>query len=134
MNASPSLDDRLDEAARAEDPRAAVSVVLRETYDAARARAERKLDGGMKGRDVARLYATAADEMLAGLWRVATQTLWPTSPVEAERLALVAVGGYGRGVLAPHSDLDLLFLRSSKATPRGEQVIQFVLYLSLIHI
>src|SRR5450830_1151501 len=129
MNASPSLDDRLDEAARAEDPRAAVSVVLRETYDAARARAERKLDGGMKGRDVARLYAAAADEMLAGLWRVATQTLWPTSPVEAERLALVAVGGYGRGVLAPHSDLDLLFLRSSKATPRGEQVIQFVLYV-----
>ncbi|MCW0047013.1 [protein-PII] uridylyltransferase [Brevundimonas sp. BT-123] len=129
MNASPSLDDRLDEAARAEDPRAAVSVVLRETYDAARARAERKLDGGMKGRDVARLYAAAADEMLAGLWRVATQALWPTSPVEAERLALVAVGGYGRGVLAPHSDLDLLFLRSSKATPRGEQVIQFVLYV-----
>ena len=37
--ASPSLDDRLDEAAAAQDPRAAVSFVLRETYDAARARA-----------------------------------------------------------------------------------------------
>ena len=61
----PSLDDRLDEAARAKDPRAAVSVVLREAYDVARARAERKLDGGMKGREVARLYARAADDMLS---------------------------------------------------------------------
>ena len=97
----PSLDDRLDEAARAKDPRAAVSVVLREAYDVARDRAERKLDGGMKGREVARLYARAADDMLSALWRVATEVLFPVSPVESERLSLVAVGGYGRGVLAP---------------------------------
>lgn len=129
MTASPSLDDRLDEAARAGDPRAAVASVLRDSYDAARARAERKLDGGLNGREVARLYATAADDMLAALWRVATQTLHPVSPVECERLSLVAVGGYGRGVLAPYSDLDLLFLRPGKPTPRGERVIEFILYV-----
>ena len=89
---SPSLDDRLDEAAAAQDPRAAVSFVLREAYDAARARAERKLDAGLKGREVARLYAAAADEMLAALWRVATQTLFPVSAVESERLSLVRWG------------------------------------------
>jgi len=130
MTAAPtSLDDRLDEAARTPDPRAAVAAVLRESYDAARARAERRLDAGAPGREVARLYAAAADEMLSSLWRVATQGLWPISPVEAERLSLVAVGGYGRGVLAPFSDLDLLFLRPGKPTPRGERVIEFVLYV-----
>lgn len=127
--APPSLDDRLDEAAAAQDPRAAVSFVLREAYDAARTRAERKLDAGSKGREVARLYAAAADDMLKALWRVATETLFPVSLVESERLSLVAVGGYGRGVLAPFSDLDLLFLRPAKATPRGESVIEFVLYV-----
>ena len=130
MTAAPtSVDDRLDEAARTPDPRAAVAGVLREIYDVDRARAERRLDAGAPGREVARLYAAAADEMLASLWRVATQVLWPVSPVEAERLSLVAVGGYGRKVLAPFSDLDLLFLRPGKPTPRGERVIAFVLYV-----
>ena len=128
-DASTPLDDRLVEAARAQDPRAAVAALLKDRYDAARARAQRKLEAGMNGRDVARLYAAAADEMLTALWAVATETLWPVSPVESERLALVAVGGYGRRVLAPFSDLDLLFLRPGKATPRAEKVIEFVLYV-----
>ena len=130
MTASPPiLDDRLVEAARSPDPRTAVAAELKARYDAARAKAERKLETGMNGRDVARLYAAAADEMLTTLWALATEVLHPVSAVESERLALVAVGGYGRRVLAPHSDLDVLFLRSARATPRGEAVVEFVLYV-----
>ena len=125
--ATPTLDDLLEAAARGDDPRAAVAAVLKETYAAARTRAERRLSAGAKGRDVARLYAAAADEMLGALWTVATKVLWPVSVVESERLSLVAVGGYGRRVLAPYSDLDLLFLRPAKATPRSEKVVEFVL-------
>ncbi|MBX6322773.1 MAG: [protein-PII] uridylyltransferase [Rhodospirillaceae bacterium] len=51
------------------------------------------------------------------------------NPSVGERLSIVAGGGYGRGELAPHSDLDLLFLHPYKRTPHGEQVIEYMLYL-----
>ncbi|MEI6158679.1 MAG: [protein-PII] uridylyltransferase [Roseococcus sp.] len=43
--------------------------------------------------------------------------------------ALVATGGYGRGVLAPHSDIDLLFLTHREPGPRTRRMIEFMLYL-----
>ncbi len=43
--------------------------------------------------------------------------------------ALVATGGYGRGVLAPHSDIDLLFLSHKDPGPRTRRLVEFLLYL-----
>jgi [protein-PII] uridylyltransferase len=60
----------------------------------------------------------------------ADQRIYPAAnPSAAERLGVVATGGYGRGELAPLSDIDLLFLRPYKQTPRGEQIVEFMLYL-----
>ena len=50
------------------------------------------------------------------------------NPSAAERLALVATGGYGRRELAPFSDIDLLFLLPYKITPSGEQAVETILY------
>ncbi|HEX5079455.1 MAG TPA: [protein-PII] uridylyltransferase, partial [Geminicoccaceae bacterium] len=50
------------------------------------------------------------------------------NPTAGERLAVVAVGGYGRGEMAPHSDIDLLFLHPYKRTPHSEQMIEYLLY------
>jgi len=46
-----------------------------------------------------------------------------------ERVAIIAVGGYGRGEMAPHSDLDIAFLTPFRPTPWCEQVIEAMLYL-----
>ena len=51
------------------------------------------------------------------------------TPTTGERISIVAIGGYGRGELAPMSDLDLLFLLPYKPTPSTEQVVEFMLYV-----
>jgi [protein-PII] uridylyltransferase len=51
------------------------------------------------------------------------------NPTRAERLLLVALGGYGRGEMAPHSDVDIAFVTPWKPTGWTEQVIESILYL-----
>lgn len=51
------------------------------------------------------------------------------NPTEAERIAVLGVGGYGRAEMAPHSDVDLLFLTPWKITPWAESVIETMLYI-----
>jgi [protein-PII] uridylyltransferase len=112
------------------DRRAAVVDRLKGLLKSARAAAEEGLVRDGNGRRCARGLSQFQDELIK-LVRdyTITHVYRATNPSDAERMALVATGGYGRGLLAPGSDIDILFLLPYKQTPWGESVVEYVLYI-----
>ncbi|MBR2535184.1 MAG: [Hyphomicrobium sp.] len=92
------------------------------------ARTALEIDGN--GRKCAESLSYFQDELIRLIydWTIA-HVYRATNPSDAERMALVATGGYGRGMLAPGSDIDLLFLLPYKQTPWGESVAEYMLYI-----
>ncbi|MDE2602437.1 MAG: [protein-PII] uridylyltransferase [Bradyrhizobium sp.] len=109
--------------------RAAMAQLLKAEMIEARAMAQAVLLRDRHGRHCAERLCFMQDEIIRILFAAATRHLYYSPiPSDAERMAVVATGGYGRGLMAPESDIDLLFILPYKQTAWGEQVAEAILY------
>lgn len=77
----------------------------------------------------ARLLSLAQDRLIGALFTLARERFYVNAnPSSGERIAVVAVGGYGRGTLAPGSDTDIMFLQPV-STPWAESIAEAMLYV-----
>ena len=92
---------------------------LNEWHKALDQQQDQALLAGENIRHIVQLRCKAMDSVLKLLWQ---QHQLPTN-----QLALIAVGGYGRGELLPYSDIDLLILsQQALSAELGEQISSFV--------
>ncbi len=114
---------------RESELRTAVAQYLKAELNRGRELTEQMLLKDRLGRRCAERLCAMQDEIIRVLFEFAGRRLYPSlNPSEAERMAVVATGGYGRGLLAPGSDIDLLFLLPYKQTAWGESVAEAILY------
>ncbi|HSZ52731.1 MAG TPA: [protein-PII] uridylyltransferase [Caulobacteraceae bacterium] len=100
--------------------------ILKGALSRGRMIAKERLENGAGGMETARLLCSLTDEVIRALWDFALTRAVPSA--QGEKIALMAVGGYGRGALAPFSDIDLLFLRGDSGGDETERLIEFMLY------
>jgi [protein-PII] uridylyltransferase len=105
--------------------------LLRQALKQGRAEIKRRFEAKpYQGSETAAAFAFLIDQLVRLGYDFIVTRLYPLgSPTSSERLLLMAVGGYGRGEMAPFSDVDIAFVTPWKPTGWTEQVIESMLYL-----
>ncbi|MFM5892816.1 MAG: [protein-PII] uridylyltransferase [Novosphingobium sp.] len=91
--------------------------------------ARRLLAHPSAGHECAEAQAFLVDQLVRTIHDHVITDVYPShNRTAGERLTIMAVGGYGRGEMAPHSDVDIAFVTPGKQTSWCEQVIEAMLY------
>ena len=106
---------------------AEAAAILREALEYGRAEvAKRLIEKPGDGRSAAQATAFLHDQLVRLVHDFVAERLLDRPPAE---LALVGLGGTGRGEMAPFSDLDLMFLTAKAPTPEQERAAEAMLHL-----
>lgn len=124
------LDELLSWSGYTPDSRNEVFAIYRDALEEGRAEVRRRFEAGeQSGSETVHAGAYLIDQLVRIVYEVATEHVYPQGVgISSDTMSVIATGGYGRGELAPHSDIDLMFLLPYKLTPQTEQVVEYVLY------
>lgn len=114
----------------AQKARADVLALVRQALEDGRRELEQRLEEKPSaGHEITSGYAFLIDQLIRVLHDHVISDVYPVgNRSSGERLTLIAVGGYGRGEMAPHSDVDIAFITPARNTAWCEQVIEALLY------
>ncbi len=124
------LDDLLGWSGYSPDTRAEVFAIYQGALEEGRNEVRKRFESGdHTGTETVHAGAYLIDQLVRIVFEVATEHVYPQGAgISSDTMSVVATGGNGRGELAPHSDIDLMFLLPYKLTPQTEQVVEYVLY------
>ena len=114
-----------------EELRRTAAPLLQQAWEKGRTEINRRLAAEPgRGRVIAASYAFLADQLVRLIHDLVVQRHCPgTGSPDGEQIAIIGLGGTGRGELAPHSDLDLMFLIADRGGSVCEQAVEQILYL-----
>lgn len=101
-----------------------VTPLVKEALAAREAELRAEHLAGATGREICTSYTAFVDNLLKALFLLKTEELDC-----GDSMALVALGGYGRGELNIRSDIDLMLLHSGRITKSMEELTQQLLYI-----